>query len=277
MPRKLETGTDDLKAHVEDRVAVITFNRPERRNALSEEMYIGFSRVLPEIAVDPDIRVVMVTGAGNAFCAGGDVKAFRERHQHGTGHGEPTGLDDQVAYIRQRQRYVSFALHHLPRPVVAALPGPAAGAGLSIALAADIRLAAEQAFLVPAFATIGVSGDFGGSWFLSHLVGPSKAKELYWTSPRLSAVDALAMGLVNQVLPNDHFNTTALDYCHDLASRSPIALRLMKENINRSLSCDLGTALDAEAANMSRSMATTDHREATAAFLEKRAPVFRGE
>ncbi len=255
---------------------MITFNRPERRNALSEGMYMGFSRVLPEIAIDPEIRVVMVTGAGSAFCAGGDVKAFRERHQQGTGEGEPASLDDQIAYIRQRQRYVSFALHHLPRPVVAALPGAAAGAGLSIALAADIRLAAEQAILVPAFATIGVSGDFGGSWFLSQLVGPSKTKELYWTSPRLSATEALAMGLVNHVLPNEDFMTAALDYCHDLASRSPIALRLMKENINRSLSSDLGTALDAEAANMSRSMSTTDHREATAAFLEKRAPVFRG-
>jgi 2-(1,2-epoxy-1,2-dihydrophenyl)acetyl-CoA isomerase len=277
MSRTFDTGTDELLARAEDGVAVITFNRPERRNALADSIYIGFGRVLPAIAVDPDIRVVMVTGAGGAFCAGGDVKAFRESHLAGAREGRPTGVDDQIAYLRQRQREVSFALHHLSRPVVAALPGAAAGAGLSIALAADIRLAAERAILVPAFATIGASGDFGGSWFLTNLVGPAKAKELYWTSPRLSAADALAMGLVNQVLPDDDFEAAALDYCRDLASRSPVALRLMKENINRALTCDLGTALDAEAPNMVRSMSTADHREATAAFLEKRPPVFRGE
>ena len=131
--------------------------------------------------------------------------------------------------------------------------------------------------MVPAFATIGASGDFGGSWFLTNLVGPAKAKELYWTSPRLSATEALAMGLVNQILPDDDFEKAALAYCHDLAARSPIALRLMKENINRALTNDLATSLDAEAANMVRTMSTADHREATAAFLEKRTPAFRGE
>jgi 2-(1,2-epoxy-1,2-dihydrophenyl)acetyl-CoA isomerase len=256
---------------------VITFNRPERRNALSDEMYVGFGRVLPEIAIDSEIRVVMATGAGGAFCAGGDVKAFRESHERGDPEGRPSGFDDQIAYLRQRQRQVSLALHRMAKPVVAALPGPAAGAGLSIALAADIRLAAQRAILVPAFATIGASGDFGGSWFLSHLVGPAKAKELYWTSPRIAARDAAEIGLVNRVFADDDFKSAALDFCHDLASRSPIALRLMKENVNRAMVCGLGDALDAEAANMVRSMSTADHREATAAFLEQRMPEFRDE
>lgn len=277
MAREFDTGTDDLLAHAEDGVAVITFNRPDRRNALSDAMYAGFGRVLPSIAVDPDIRVLMITGAGGAFCAGGDVKGFRESHEQGARAGRPTRTDDQVAYLRQIQRQVSLALHHLPRPVVAALPGAAAGAGLSIALAADIRIAAERAIMVPAFSTIGASGDFGGSWFLSKLVGPAKAKELYWLSPRLSSAEALDLGMVNQVLPDEGFEQAALDYCRTLAARSPIALRLMKENVNRAIDADLGTALDGEAANMVRSMATADHREATAAFLEKRAPEFRGE
>jgi 2-(1,2-epoxy-1,2-dihydrophenyl)acetyl-CoA isomerase len=277
MARELDTGTEDLLAHADDGVAVITFNRPERRNALSDAMYAGFNRVLPIVAVDPDIRVVMVTGAGGAFCAGGDVKGFSEGHKQGARTGRPNRVDDQIAYLRQIQRQVALALHHLPRPVVAALPGAAAGAGLSIALAADIRLAAERTIMVPAFATIGASGDFGGSWFLTNLVGPAKAKELYWTSPRLSATDALAMGLVNRILPDDDFEKAALAYCHDLAARSPIALRLMKENVNRALTNDLATSLDAEATNMVRTMSTADHREATAAFLEKRTPVFRGD
>jgi 2-(1,2-epoxy-1,2-dihydrophenyl)acetyl-CoA isomerase len=221
--------------------------------------------------------VLLVTGAEGAFCAGGDVKGFRADHEKGSRTGRPKAVDDQIAHLRQMHRYVSLALHQFPKPVVAALPGAAAGAGLSIALAADIRLAAERTVLVSAFSTIGASGDFGGSWFLTQLVGPAKAKELYWTSPRLSSTEALALGLVNLVLPDEGFDDAALAWCHELAARSPIATRLMKENINRALTCDLATALDAEAANMVRSMGTADHREATAAFLEKRPAVFRGE
>lgn len=273
MSRDIETGTDDLLAHADDGVVVLTFNRPDRRNALSDGMLKAFSRVLPDLAADPDVRVVMVTGAGGAFCAGGDVKAYREAHEE---EGRPAGFDAQVTRLQQLHRTVSLTLHQMPKPVVAALPGAAAGAGLSIALAADIRLAAERAILVPAFAALGVSGDLGGSWFMANLIGMSKTKELYWTSPRLSASEALAMGLVNRVLPDSDFEQTALAYCQDLASRSPIALRLMKENINRAASCDVGPALEAEATNMVRSLSSPDLWEGTAAFLEKRTPVFRG-
>ncbi len=168
-------------------------------------------------------------------------------------------------------------MHEFPKPVVAVLPGAAAGAGLSIALAADIRLAAERAVLVTAFANVGASGDFGGSWFLTQLVGTAKAKELYFTSPRLTAREAMALGMVNQVLADDDFEARALDWCRDLAARAPIATRLMKENLNRAITADLATALDAEAPNMIRSMSTADHREAAAAFVEKRSPVFGGE
>ncbi len=195
MTRTIETGTDDLLARVDGNVGIITFNRPERRNALSNGVYHGFEQALPAMALDPEVRVIMVTGAGGAFCAGGDVKGMNEANQAG-GHraGQPDGLDDRIAYLRHRQRGVSLALHQHPKPIVAALPGAAAGAGLSIALAADIRLAAERAIIVTAFANVGASGDFGGSWFLTQLVGPAKAKELYFTSPRLSANEALALG-----------------------------------------------------------------------------------
>ncbi|NNE11436.1 MAG: enoyl-CoA hydratase [Ilumatobacter sp.] len=277
MNRVLDTGTDDLLARIEGSVGVVTFNRPERRNALSNGIYAGFERVLPMLAQDTDVRVVMVTGTGGAFCAGGDVKGMNEANRAGgTREGHPDGLEDRVAWLRHRQRAVSLALHQHPKPVVAALPGAAAGAGLSIALAADIRLAAERALLVTAFANVGASGDFGGSWFLTQLVGPAKAKELYFTSPRLTAMEARDLGLVNQVLPDDGFDQAALDWCHDLAERAPIAQRLMKENINRALHVDLATALDAEAPNMIRAMSTDDHREAAAAFVDKRTPKFVG-
>jgi len=278
MTRTIETGTDDLLARVDGNVGIITFNRPERRNALSNGIYQGFEQALPAMALDPEVRVIMVTGAGGAFCAGGDVKGMNEANQAG-GHraGQPDGLDDRIAYLRHRQRTVSLALYQHPKPIVAALPGAAAGAGLSIALAADIRLAAERAIVVTAFANVGASGDFGGSWFLTQLVGPAKAKELYFTSPRLSSAEALDLGIVNQVLPDDGFETSAIEWCQSLAQRAPVAQRLMKENINRALHCDLATALDAEAPNMVRAMSTADHREAAAAFVEKRTPTFTGE
>ena len=278
MTRTIDTGTDDLLARVDGNVGIITFNRPDRRNALSNAIYHGFDQALPAMALDPEVRVIMVTGAGGAFCAGGDVKGMNEANQAG-GHraGQPDGLEDRVAYLRHRQRQVSLALHEHPKPVVAALPGAAAGSGLSIALAADIRLAAERAIVVTAFANVGASGDFGGSWFRTQLVGTAKAKELYFTSPRLSAEDALELGIVNQVLPDDGFDAAALDWCRSLAQRAPIAQRLMKENINRALHCDLATALDAEAPNMVRAMSTSDHREAAAAFVEKRSPTFTGD
>jgi 2-(1,2-epoxy-1,2-dihydrophenyl)acetyl-CoA isomerase len=269
--RQLETGTDELLARLDDHVAVLTFNRPERRNALSEGIYQGFERALPELASDPDIRVLLVTGNGNAFCAGGDVQQMTKRNE-----AAPVPLETRIEGLRRRQRLVTLGLHQFPHPVVAALPGAAAGAGLSIALAADIRLAAERAVIVTAFSNVGASGDFGGSWFLTRLLGESRAKELYFRSPRLSAAESLQLGLVNEVLPDDGFEEAALDYCHRLASRPPIALRYIKENINRALDVDLATALDAEAAAMTRTMATKDHVEAAAAFMEKREPVFRG-
>ena len=275
----IETGTEDLLAHVDGNVGVITFNRPDRRNALSNEMYEGFHVALPALADDPDVNVVMITGAGGAFCAGGDVKAMNE--SHGADGGDPKeqlGMDPESrAYgLAERQRWVSLAIHRFPKPVIAALPGAAAGAGMSIALACDLRLAAERSIVVPAFVNVGGSGDFGGSWFLTQLVGTAKAKELYFTSPRLSSHDALELGIVNQVLADDDFETAALNWCRSLAQRAPVALRYMKQNLNRAITCDLETALDAEATAMVRTMSTADHREAAAAFVEKRTPVFTG-
>ncbi len=275
----IETGTEDLLGRRVGHVAILSFNRPERRNALSSGVYVGFENALPAIAEDPDIRVLMVTGTGGAFSAGGDVKAMNERNQAGGQGGEartPASTEAKVADLRSRQRLVSLGLRLLPQPVVAALPGAAAGAGLSIALAADLRIAAERAVLVTAFSGVGGSGDFGGSWFLTHLVGSAKAKELYFMSPKLSAAEAADLGLVNQVLPDEGFDAAALEYCRRLAERPPIALRYMKENINRAQGVGLAEALDAEAPAMVRTMSSADHREAAAAFVEKREAIFRG-
>ena len=274
---KIETGTDDLLGRIDGHVAVLSFNRPERRNALSASMYDGFGRALPQIERDPSVRVLLLTGEGGAFCAGGDVKGMHENNTSGgSAPANPTSIEDSVAWLRSRQSLVSLALRQLPMPVVAALPGAAAGAGLSMALAADLRIAAERAVLVTAFANVGASGDFGTSWFLPRIVGEAKAKELMFTSPRLTAADAADLGLVNRVLADDGFAEAALAFCHDLANRAPIALRYMKENVNRALGSTLAEALDAEASAMVRTMGTADHREAAAAFVEKRPPEFAG-
>jgi enoyl-CoA hydratase/carnithine racemase len=272
----LETGQADLVGRIEGNVAVLSFNRPSVRNALSEGVYAGFEAAIPVIASHPDIHVVMITGEGDAFCSGGDVKGMNASHK-GSGSGQSVTVEERIHGLRHRQNLVSMALRKLPQPVIAALPGAAAGAGLSIALAADMRIAAERAIVMTAFSNIGASGDFGTSWFLPRLVGESKAKELMFTSPRLSAQQAHDLGIVNVVLPNDNFAVAALEWCQALAQRAPIALRYMKENINRAGDVSLQSALDAEATAMVRTMSTADHREAAAAFVEKRAPRFIGE
>lgn len=276
--RTIDTASSDIDACVDGALGIITLDRPDRRNALSRGIYDGFVAALPAFAEDPEVRVVVVTGAGRAFCAGGDVKEMNEANRSGTARaGRSNDPATAAAQLAEDQRNVSLAIHQFTKPVVAVLPGPAAGAGLSIALSADIRLAAERALLVTAFANVGASGDFGGSWFLTQLVGPAKAKELYFTSPRLTAHEAFDLGLVNQVLPDDGFEEAAIDWCRSLAERAPLAIAKMKENINRATTCDLPTALAAEATNMVATMSTRDHREAAAAFVEKRAPVFTGE
>lgn len=278
MARTIDTGTEDLLAHVDGNLGVITFNRPERRNALSAGIYDGFAAALPAMAADNDVRVVMITGNGGAFCAGGDVKGMNESHKGGGDRpGEAPSIEGKIADLRMRQRSVSLAIHQYPKPVVAALPGAAAGAGFSIALAADLRIGAERSIMVPAFVDVGGSGDFGGSWFLTQVVGVAKAKELYFRSPRISSAEALELGLLNAVLPDDEFADAAANWCQDIAAKPPIALRYIKENLNRAVTSDLATALDAEAPAMVRSMSTADHREAVAAFVEKRSATFSGE
>lgn len=277
MSRQIETGTEDLLARVEDRVAVLTFNRPDRRNALSSAMYSGIETALGEIREDQTIGAVMVTGAGGAFCAGGDVKAMNESHTSGSGDRAEMSAEERLADLQDRQRAVSLAMHEFPKPVIAAIPGAAAGAGFSIAMAADMRIASPKALLVTAFANIGASGDFGGSWFLTQLVGSSKARELYFRSPRLDAQQSLDLGLVNEILDDDDFEQAALNWCMDIASGAPLALERMKQNLNLAITADLATALDHEGANMVFTMATDDHKEAAAAFVEKRTAIFKGQ
>jgi 2-(1,2-epoxy-1,2-dihydrophenyl)acetyl-CoA isomerase len=275
--RTLDTGTDYLLGRVEDGVAVLTMNRPERLNALHPEMFRGFGRVLPALASDDEVGAILVTGAGRAFCSGGDVRSQSERAEAAATAGRPSsGIEERVEDLRRRQAEVSAALFEHPKVTIAALPGAAAGAGLSIALACDLRVAARSAMVTTAFAKVGFSGDFGGSWFLTQLIGSAKARELYLTSDKVSAEEAARLGIVNRVLPDEGFAGAALDLARGFAAGPRVAYRYMKENLNRAIVADLRTCLDAEAAAMTRTGATDDHREAARAFVEKRAPRFSG-
>jgi 2-(1,2-epoxy-1,2-dihydrophenyl)acetyl-CoA isomerase len=258
----------DLIETVEHGVATLTFNRPERMNALSTPIMEGLLQGLPRLAGDPAVRVIVLTGAGRAFCAGGDVKSMAEG-------GERRSAAEATAHLRSRME-VSRILHELPKPTIAMINGPAAGAGLAFALACDLRIAGASAKLVTAFVKVGLSGDFGGSFFLTRLVGTAKARELYFTGRPIDAQEALSLGLVNRVVADDQLGDATMELAKSLAQGPHIALSLMKRNMNCAEAAGLAELLDVEAVNMVQATRTEDHREAAKAFVEKRAPVFVG-
>lgn len=266
--RELDTGTPDLTAYVEDRVAVVTMSRPERRNALSLPMLTAMSRVIPAVAADPEVRCVVLTGAGGAFCAGGDVKAFA------SGEGLEGTFEDRVREQQFAHRHVTLALYEMAKPTVALLPGPAAGAGLSFALACDLRYAVDTAVITTAFARVGLPGDFGGSWLLTRIVGTARARELFYLSPRLDAARALELGLFTDIFPAADLATEAMKVARDLAAGPGAAYGYMKANLNRAVTHGLPEYLDAEAIAQIRCRDTADHLEAATAFAEKRPPRF---
>jgi 2-(1,2-epoxy-1,2-dihydrophenyl)acetyl-CoA isomerase len=267
----IDTGTDDLLAEVDEGVGTVTMNRPERRNALSNPMLDAMARVLARFELDDDVGCVVLTGAGGAFCAGGDVKGMAER---GEGGGRTVGFDEAIHRQRLQQRATSGKLWEMPKPTIAALPGPAAGAGLSLALACDLRYASAPAVITSAFAKVGFAGDYGGIWFLSRLVGTAKARELYFFSDKLDSQEALRLGLVNDVFADDDFESEVRSRARRLADGPRIAYRYMKENFNRSMNGELMECMDMEAAHHQRTGQTEDHREAARAFTEKRVPTF---
>ncbi len=262
--------TQELLEIAKDGVAILTMNRPDRLNAFSLAMLDAMQDALPRLARDPDIGVVVVTGAGRAFCAGGDVKAMAEGRE-----AEGDTLEERAQALRERME-VSRWLHEMPKPTIAMVRGAAAGAGLSLALACDLRVAGDSARFATAFARVGYSGDFGGSWFLTQLVGTAKARELYLTADIVDAQQALALGIVNRVVPDVRLEDETMALAARLARGPRIAYRYMKRNFNAAESGTLKDLLDLEAWHHTRCGMTEDHREAAKAFVEKREPVFRG-
>ena len=211
----------------------------------------------------------MITGAGNAFCSGGDVSEMG-----GGTTSKPTTMDERVAELTKKQQQLTGRLYHLSKPTIAALPGAAAGAGLSIALACDLRIASEDAFMITAFRNIGLTGDYGASWFLPKLIGLARAKSLFFHSPRLSASDAYNIGLVDRVFPTSSFREDALSYAREIANGPTMALTKMKKNLQSGTSLSLDDAFALEARHMIEASEGDEAREAITAFKEKRKPEF---
>ncbi len=269
----IDTGTPDLQADLENGVLTLTMNRPEARNALTRPMIEALSQQLAAAELDPAVKCIVLTGAGKGFCAGGDVKGMAAS---GDGTVGKLSIDGAIHRQRVNQRATAGKLYKMPKPTIAALPGAAAGAGFSLALACDLRIMASNAILTTAFARVGFSGDYGGSFFLTQLVGTSKARELYYLSERVSADEALRLGLANWVCAPEELAAKTREIALRLASGPSIAYRYMKENLNRAIAGEVDDCLDLEVTHHVHCGQTEDHREATKAFVDKREPVFKG-
>ena len=270
---RIDTGTDELLCVIRDRVAIITLNRPEARNAFSDTLTPALRMMIKTCGENPEVGALLLTGAGPAFCAGGNVKgmgAHRDKKKL------EMSYEDKVADLQERQRLLTGALVSVRKPTIAALPGPAVGAGLALALACDIRVAAQSAFVATGYVRVGLSGDYGIAWLLTRLVGTSRARELMFTGDKVNAARCETLGIVNRVVPDEKLQAEAFALAKSMAEGPTLALRYIKDNLDEALQFDFATARDHEAERLTRLTTTADHKEAVQAFIEKRKPVFRG-
>lgn len=262
--------SDELLSEDVDNVRILRLNRPQRFNALSRELSASLLRALQEAASNPLVRCVVLTGTGKAFCAGGDVEA-----QVANLTGEERMPEVDADTLRGRMEAARL-LHHMPKPTIAMLNGVAAGAGMSLALACDIRLTSEHGRLTTAFAKVGLSGDFGGSYFLTQLVGPAIAREIFFTSEILGPEKLMELRLVSHVFRADQLRNETLKFAQKLACGPTLAFRYMKKNLNLAMHGTLEAVLDQETAGMLRARQTRDHKEGAQAFVQKRPACFTG-
>src|SRR3954471_1714022 len=263
-----ETRMADLIESAENGIVTLTLNRPERLNALSPEMTAALKEALERLSTDRDCGAIVITGAGRGWCAGGDVKTMEARGREQT-------FEDRAEGLR-RAHQLPLLLRTMPKVVIASINGPVAGAGLGLALACDLRIAGKSARFGTAFARIGYSGDYGGSWSLTRLVGTAKARELYFTADIIDAEEAGRLGIVNKVVADDELRDATMALARRIADGPRVALTYIKRNLFAAETESFQTVLDLEAEHQARCAFTEDHKEAVAAFNEKRRPVFKG-
>jgi 2-(1,2-epoxy-1,2-dihydrophenyl)acetyl-CoA isomerase len=263
---------DELKVEVKNRVGILTLNRPDKLNALTKTMGDVAAATLKEWAASSEIGAVIVTGAGRGFCAGGDVSAMDRGTEMGA---KGATLEQKVDSLRERQAW-PWLLYTIPKVTIAVVNGPAAGAGLGLAMSCDLRIASDQARFGTAYARVGYGGDYGTTWQLTRLVGQAKAKELFFLPDMITAAEAQQLNLVNRVFPHEKLWDEAVAIAERIATGPLMSYRYMKANINASSTVDFRTMLDREAETHVRCGETEDHKEGVRAFMEKRQPVFRG-
>lgn len=262
----------ELLVRDEGRLRIITLNRPERMNALTPALHHALQDAVIAAASDADVGALALTGAGKAFCSGGDVRKSAEAAEKAA---RPETVEERADTLKAHSR-TTLMLHRMPKPTIALVNGAAAGAGLALALACDLRVMAADAVLRTAYARIGLCGDLGISYFLDRLVGPSRAAELLMLNEKVDAAMAARLGLANRVIAPDQFETDGLDLASRLAHGPSVALRYMKQNLAAAETGTLEQVCEREAYNAARCVRTKDVKEAAAAFREKRDPVFLG-
>lgn len=259
---------DTILTEVTEKVATLTFNRPDKLNAVTRELSLSAAEVLKGWASDPEIGAVVVTGAGRAFCAGGDVSTM--------GRSEPERtLEQQIDGLRQAQE-LSWLFYNMPKVTVAAVNGYAMGAGLGICLSCDLRIASTEARFGAAYAKVGFGGDYGTTWLLTRYVGAPKAKELFFLGETIDAAEAHRLGLVNRVVAPERLKSEVRELAVRIAQGPLVSYRYMKANVNLACTTDFRTMLDREAETHLRCGMTEDHKEGVRAFMEKRRPTFKG-
>ena len=261
----METKTlETLLVHAADSgVVTVTMNRPEKKNAANGTMWDELREVWTEIALDPAVRCVVMTGAGDAFCSGADL-------------GGQGGVQRHQLQAMNMIHMTIQAFHHIMVPVIAKVNGVAAGAGMNLALACDLIVASDQARFSEIFARRGLSVDFGGTWILPRLVGLHKAKELAFFADVISAEEGERFGFVNKVVAHAELDATVADWAGRLAAGAPLALAMTKRMLTLNATADFASALQAESLSQTVNFGTSDTREAVQAFLDKRPPVFHG-
>ncbi len=254
---------------MQDGVATLTLNRPERLNALGDTLRDDLYDAVTRCAADADVRVIVITGAGRGFCSGGDVKSMSERNEGASA----AAFSEKFAPLRDR---IVLAMRDCPKPIIAAINGAAAGAGMSLALACDMRIASSAAKFAQAFVKRGLHPDWGSTYFLPRVVGMAKACELIFTGETIDAAEALKLGIVSAVVAPDELMAESRKLAAKIAAGPPVAIQLAKRALYHNLEVDLRAALEFETFAQNVSKETEDAKEGVKAFMEKRAPVFRG-
>lgn len=258
-----------ITSELDNHVATITLNRPEVMNALNREMYAELEQAFRDAHRDPEVRCVVLTGAGRAFCSGDDVKQIMLGEQR----------DETVTRLREarpRPTPAAAAVLECDKPVIAAVNGPAVGWGMDLTLFCDIRIASESAKFGELFIKRGLVADIGGLWRLPRVVGPSKAAELLFTGDVIDAREAERIGLVSRVVPPNELRTAAMEIARKIAANPPIAMRYMKEGLRKSVHASMQEMGEYVGSSLAYLFTTEDHKEGAMSFVERREPVFRG-